>query len=305
MARRPDTPCSRCGKLLWSGTTSRPAAQRVCRGCSTRSTRDCEVCAAAFVPTKPSIKTCSVRCGVARRRARGGYAWSAEPSQCAMRGCELIVPTKWCDPHRLDVRNSHWRNKNHQRRRAEVATDITAEYERAMRARAKRCPLCLVKLTDVAGRPSSKELDHIIPINVFGTHTIGNVRIICRACNLARPKDGSDYSGPVTLWSQVPGFLPAVVAARSPSECAHCGSPLRARRCWTCNPSLHRGSRDMQGNHLTPEQRHHRGVCAASMRAEGRKWQDIADHLGFGSSGSAYLAAEKYGGHVKVKARVA
>ena len=33
MARKPDTPCSRCGTLLWSATTSRPAGERVCRRC--------------------------------------------------------------------------------------------------------------------------------------------------------------------------------------------------------------------------------------------------------------------------------
>lgn len=33
MARKKDTPCSRCGKLLWSGTNSAPADKRLCRGC--------------------------------------------------------------------------------------------------------------------------------------------------------------------------------------------------------------------------------------------------------------------------------
>lgn len=33
MPRKPDTPCTGCGKLLWSGRTSRPAAERRCRDC--------------------------------------------------------------------------------------------------------------------------------------------------------------------------------------------------------------------------------------------------------------------------------
>lgn len=60
---------------------------------------------------------------------------------------------------------------------------------------------CGVRMTDVPYLVNSKELDHIVPINVGGTYTIGNVRIICRQCNQQRPKDGSDYTGPVTLWA--------------------------------------------------------------------------------------------------------
>jgi hypothetical protein len=33
VARRPDTPCSRCGKLLWSAPRSLPADERLCRDC--------------------------------------------------------------------------------------------------------------------------------------------------------------------------------------------------------------------------------------------------------------------------------
>lgn len=79
--------------------------------------------------------------------------------------------------------------------------DISSAAEREMRAKAKRCPLCNVRLIDEPYKPASKELDHMVPLNVGGTHTIGNVRILCRSCNLARPKDGSDYIGPVTLWA--------------------------------------------------------------------------------------------------------
>lgn len=61
-----------------------------------------------------------------------------------------------------------------------------------MRVAAKRCPLCQVRMVDQPYLPTSKELDHIVPLNVGGAHSIFNVRIICRACNVRRPKDGSD-----------------------------------------------------------------------------------------------------------------
>lgn len=36
MAKKPDTPCSTCGTLLWSGPRSRPAAERLCKDCRAR-----------------------------------------------------------------------------------------------------------------------------------------------------------------------------------------------------------------------------------------------------------------------------
>jgi hypothetical protein len=76
---------------------------------------------------------------------------------------------------------------------------MTPAIQSAMRSAADECPLCLCVLTDDPGTSMSKELDHIIPLNVGGTHTVANVRIICRGCNLRRPRDGSDYTGPVTF----------------------------------------------------------------------------------------------------------
>jgi hypothetical protein len=76
---------------------------------------------------------------------------------------------------------------------------MTSAIQAAMRSAADKCPLCLCVLTDNPGTSMSKELDHIIPLNVGGTHTVANVRVICRGCNLRRPRDGSDYAGPVTF----------------------------------------------------------------------------------------------------------
>lgn len=66
--------------------------------------------------------------------------------------------------------------------------------------------MCGVYMTNKPNRPNSKHLDHIVPLNQGGTHTHGNVRIICADCNLRRPKDGSDYTGQITLWAQ--GAIP-------------------------------------------------------------------------------------------------
>lgn len=83
--------------------------------------------------------------------------------------------------------------------------DVTPRFVVALRTATKRCPLCGIELVEIPFLSASKELDHMIPLNPSsgGTHTVGNVRIICRACNIRRPKDGSDYVGLVTLWAQV------------------------------------------------------------------------------------------------------
>jgi hypothetical protein len=97
------------------------------------------------------------------------------------------------------------RNREHMRRA--TVSDITPEQEMAMRKRTRKCQLCGVYMTSKPGLPNSKHLDHILPISQGGTHTHGNVRIICRDCNLRRPKDGSDFTGQLTLFAQEPGLV--------------------------------------------------------------------------------------------------
>jgi hypothetical protein len=166
---------------------------------------------------------------------------STLPAVCADENCDRPRRKKSsfctsCEGKRVDPvkGRASWRAKNHRRRAQRRQTDVTPEYERTLRAKAKRCPMpgCSVGLTDRPGQPNSKELDHIVPLNVGGTHTVGNVRIICRACNQARPKDGGDYTGPVTLWAQAP------VVTRAPRVSPRCPHNLPAyKRCYQCQPA--------------------------------------------------------------------
>lgn len=173
--------------------------------------------------------------------------------------------------------------KNYRRRVGRRTIDVTTAYESELRAKAKRCPMpgCDVRMTDVPFLPNSKELDHIVPIGVGGTHTIGNVRIICRQCNLDRPDDGSDYTGPVTLWAEDPSV---VLPVRRRAERCECGAVKVEGRCRRCAPlPPHRPARQDEGRR------------AARLRAEGLTWQAVADATGLGGTGSAYLCARKYG----------
>ena len=84
------------------------------------------------------------------------------------------------------------------RRRTKYAdTDLTAADIKAMKDAAQICPLCGVEMAGSStGRhvklATAKELDHIVPLAIGGMHVRANVRVICRGCNLSRPKDGSD-----------------------------------------------------------------------------------------------------------------
>lgn len=206
MPRRPDDPCSRCGRLLWRGTGAMPPGRRVCRECRKieparrgplpEQSLRCKTCDASFVGIPPA-KYCRPQC-------RPSNKVRARPCAVCGRSCVRPSAVPICsDECRRRRRRETYRVKNYKRRTLALPSDITPAYERDLRATAKRCPMpgCGVRMTDVPFLSNSKELDHIVPINAGGTHTIGNVRIICRQCNQQRPKDGSDYTGPVTLWA--------------------------------------------------------------------------------------------------------
>lgn len=96
------------------------------------------------------------------------------------------------DPEAARVRR---RNKNHVRRLRIVAPGVdrlTVSDLRRLLDVATDCPLCGVEMTEQHLDSTHKHIDHIVPLFVGGQHTLGNVRIICRACNLSRPNDGSD-----------------------------------------------------------------------------------------------------------------
>lgn len=95
-----------------------------------------------------------------------------------------------------------YRNKYGRRRAAEVGTDVTRAFVDGL-LRARKCAACGCYMTTAQG-PRQKHVDHIVPLVVGGTHTVGNLRVICRTCNLTRPKDGRDVQQ-ITLWGRGEG----------------------------------------------------------------------------------------------------
>lgn len=305
MAKKPDTPCSGCGKLLWGGPTSLPAGQRKCRECrraalSTATERTCGRCK-HLVPIEsfsPSIqnrsgawcKACRAEYTRQRDLVRTGRA--SHPRICDDCGRETsrgaTAYGRFCTRCAADRKRTRESRKVSKRRTAQRFTDITAEYERELRRRTRRRILCRTWMTGKPDRPNSKQLDHIIPIVMGGTHTVGNVRIICRTCNLSRPKDGTDLAGhQPTLWAQDLGAVEAMSEAPRPARRGprcRCGRTMVSGQCPTCPLRSKRKT-------ISPDV----GKRAAEMRADGVKWQDISDLLDLGGPGTAYQIATRHG----------
>jgi 5-methylcytosine-specific restriction endonuclease McrA len=222
------------------------------------------------------------------------------------------VPYK--DPAKATARR---RNREHIRR--VTVSDITAEQELELRRRTRKCPLCGVWMTSKPWQPNSKELDHILPVNQGGTHTHGNVRIICRKCNLSRPKDGSDYTGPLTLWAHDPAavsrpdrrlgsvrgtcrkglhpWVPENVRALPDGKrrCRVCevecwrrmrGTTLAECRCGAAFPAAGR-------TFLCPVCTTAAGHRAAELHSGGLTWQQAADQVGYTTAEGARFAAKR------------
>lgn len=273
MPRKRDALCAGgCGKLLHGGKGALPPGVRTCQGCR-RARRE------ALEAAKPPP--------IVRARNLGN---SCKEPNCQRPAHSLLL----CRPHYRKTYGTHWktgdperrkarnRARTHKRRLASRFGDVTLDYEQQLRRKAKRCPLCNVRMTDEPYEDNSKELDHMIPLNVGGTHTIGNVRIICRACNQSRPNDGSDYAGAVTLWAEDPGFMHASTPKRRRIPLCPHGAKVGVVRCYTCWPP-----------DIPPRQAD--GRRAAELHAEGMSWLEIREVLGFSTAPNAKQAALRHG----------
>lgn len=162
-------------------------------------------CAKPFAPRHVLVRFCSRSCS---NKSRGSSRGPDLPPECSTSGCDRLrlKNDRICghcmrareDPERVKARQ---RRKTHRRKVRTRRAELPLADEMRLRDQAKRCPLCRVRLIDEPYQPASKELDHIVPLNQGGTHTIFNVRIICRSCNIHRPKDGSDFTGQVSLFA--------------------------------------------------------------------------------------------------------
>jgi hypothetical protein len=173
-------------------------------------------------------------------------------------------------------------------------------------------------MTSKPNLPNSKHLDHILPRNQGGTHTLGNGRIICASCNMRRPKDGSDFAGQLTLWAQGPvspspasgqgnrnadtcrkGLHPWTpaninVGPDGHKRCAPCLKardrkyPLRQCECGTLFAAPGKTFMCTDCVEVTARR-------AAGLHASGLTWEQVATEVGYESGTGAWYAAKRIG----------
>jgi 5-methylcytosine-specific restriction endonuclease McrA len=189
--------CARCAEVLNAeqfrpNPKMRDGLDSWCRACHNQATqawrekhpeRVAEYNAARRVlgPDGFYTKTC-VRCGEQFRTKR------KHTKLCGLGSCRNLG----LDPSKTRARK---RNQNHVRRvlLRDVERPSSSEIY-SLLATAETCPLCGTELSDVHLDPAHKHLDHIMPLAAGGAHVLSNLRVICRACNLRRPRDGSDVA---------------------------------------------------------------------------------------------------------------
>jgi hypothetical protein len=187
--------CSRCERTLPSTRFHRRSGAALgldfwCKDCKSRRPKErscvCVECGVAFKSSAANVLVCGLKC----RRARQWKQLKASEVRLAkMRARDRL--------------RSSWRSRV--RQELAKAGDVTSADVVRLLASRETCPICHRRMRDDVprGDPRKKELDHIVPVNVGGTSTIGNVRVICGACNRARPKDGSDVEQE-SLWARSP-----------------------------------------------------------------------------------------------------
>jgi 5-methylcytosine-specific restriction endonuclease McrA len=152
----------------------------------------CEHCAATFWCLNARARWCDACRGLVKRERDRAYwherKWTVRPP----RGRHVATP---------EERAAAKRNAKLRRRSLERDSDVATSDLAGMIAAADRCPLCAVQMTPTgANAMTEKTVDHIVPLNVGGKHTMANIRVVCRDCNLRRPRDGSDIVEQVSLF---------------------------------------------------------------------------------------------------------
>ncbi len=206
--------CSRCRQMLPAenfhpNSRMKTGLNSWCKTCALERTREWRAANPDYVEAVNAARRLAA-CGDERGvRVAGVMRRCVECDQefRAFRSTAMLCSRKCKDARYRRLHPERYKaytdNKNHSRRARSQASSagprLTTSDVKMLLAAAKTCPLCRRRLKPEDDR--RPELDHIRPLNVGGTHTLGNVRVICRRCNGSRPKDGSDVDQEV-LWAR-------------------------------------------------------------------------------------------------------
>jgi len=266
-------PWRRCVKCSTAFIHINAKWQRVCDSCLSH----CADCSCELTPETGRSKRRVRKCDACRRRTRS------------------LADLKTTDRHAYEKELARLRIKNAVRYRvATKFTDVSSSYEMELRQSARRCAICDEMLT------ADRHVDHIVPVELGGTHTRDNLRVTCPKCNLSRPRDYSDIGEfQMNLWmgsdaSAQRLALHANRTARIDRTCTQCGRPeavpdgrvwKRDMVCFDCRGKHVRTgpSRKRAGGKPRPKKMRYDGKydidTVVRLRQAGYGYKRIAAHL--------------------------
>lgn len=191
MSRKPDTPCSGCGKLIYRGRGSLPPGLAVCRPC--RARRDhlrlavCRKCGDTFnAPQRPQggrrRTTCSAACAQALR--------NATPRTCTCLDCGGLA--RGPGRGRCSSCKSAINRQKNARRRGAMSSDAPLTIWMLGDRDGWRCHLCHRRVRSGlrVPHPLAPTFDHLIPVSKGGNDSRVNLRLAHFRCNSRRGARG-------------------------------------------------------------------------------------------------------------------
>lgn len=179
MAKKPDTPCSVCGRLLWRGRGSLAAPTcRTCRAAAIAAARPDRPPSQLPGYTKPEFLVCGM-CGLQFKRAGRRHH--------RVNFCSHSCHIQWqrTDPRYVDNRRTVGARYRARKRGAVVEVfSRSAVLERDGWV----CQLCMEPIDRAAGFPDvrSAAIDHIVPLSLGGQHSLANTQASHFGCNASK-----------------------------------------------------------------------------------------------------------------------
>jgi 5-methylcytosine-specific restriction endonuclease McrA len=95
---------------------------------------------------------------------------------------EYVRLWKAANPERRLKDDESYRQRRRQREADQSDGTLTVPAMRKLFGMAKACPMC----GDSFSKDKPKSLDHVVPLAKGGPHSLSNVSVVCRPCNIAK-----------------------------------------------------------------------------------------------------------------------
>ena len=130
--------------------------------------RDCLLCRVPFQPRGPQVY-CSLRCRHKANYQNRGRAWRHEHQSRVNELQRRRLRLRDAFERRIPYFNSYHKENL-----------TSGQLRMLMVEQCGRCPLCDVSLS------GGWEIDHIVSLRMGGGSDIGNLQLLCRACNIGK-----------------------------------------------------------------------------------------------------------------------